>query len=134
MNDITATIGCVALDHLEEQLENRQIIGKFYRENLKNLKKVKLLKYPEHAHPNYQIFPIHVQDREVFANFMFTNGIQVNVNNRRNDKYTIFGGIRSDLPNTTLADADVILLPCHNDLTSNNLNKIVDKIKEYDNI
>jgi len=134
MNDITATIGCVALDHLNERLEKRQEIGNFYRDNLKNLKKVKLLKFPNHAHPNYQIFPIHIEDRRVFADFMFSNGIQVNVNNRRNDKYSIFGGMRSDLPNTAKADLDTILLPCHSDLSLDDLNRIVNKIKEYDNL
>ena len=134
MNDITATIGCVALDHLEEQLEKRQMVGNFYRNNLAGLKKLTLMKYPSYVHPNYQIFPIHIENREEFANFMFTNGIQVNVNNRRNDRYTIFGGLRDDLPNTARADDDVILLPCHSGLSIADLNKIVDKIKEYDNL
>jgi len=134
MNDITATIGCVALDSLNDQLEKRQIVGNFYRKNLKGLKKLKLLNYPEYSHPNYQIFPVHIQERVKFANFMFSNGIQVNVNNRRNDKYSIFGGIKSDLPNTTLADSDTILLPCHTGLSMDDLNKIVEKIKEFDGL
>ncbi len=134
MNDITATIGCVALDSLNDQLEKRQMIGKFYRENLKGLKKLKLLNYPEHSHPNYQIFPVHIQERERFANFMFSNGIQVVVNNRRNDKYSIFGGVRPDLPNTTLVDEDTILLPCHTGLSMNDLEKIATKVKEFDEL
>ena len=134
MNDITATIGSIALDHLDEQLRKRQVIGNFYRDNLKNVKGVKLINYPDYTSPNYQIFPIHIEDREDFAEFMFSNNIQVNVNNRRNDKYSVFGGIQSDLPNTTKADADVILLPCHGDLSLTDLNKIVNKIKEFSDL
>jgi perosamine synthetase len=134
MNDITATIGCVAMDHLDEQLLKRKYIGEKYRNELKNLKKLKLIKIPDYVEPNYQIFPIHIQDREKFANYMFSNGIQVNVNNRRNDKYTIFGGIRDYLVNTAKCDEDVILLPCHGDLTNEDLNKIISTIKQYDEL
>lgn len=131
MNDITATIACVALDSLDVQLEKRQMIGNFYREHLKDVKGFTLLTYPEYSIPNYQIFPIHVQNRREFAEFMFSNGIQVNVNNRRNDKYSIFGGERSDLINTAKADLDTILLPCHSGLSLDDLNRIVNKIKEF---
>ena len=134
MNDITATIGCVAMDHLDEQLQKRRCVGETYRNELHGLRKLKLITHSRHVEPNYQIFPVHVQDRERFAKFMFENGIQVNVNNRRNDRYSIFGGIRSDLPNTEKADADVILLPCHGNLNNDNLSKIISKIKEFDNI
>lgn len=132
MNDITATIGCVAMDHLDEQLKKRKFVGEKYREELQNLKKLTLLKFPHYCEPNYQIFPIHIKERERFANFMFKNGIQVNVNNRRNDKYSIFGGVNEELINLKKADEDVILLPCHGDLSENDVNKIIEKIKEFD--
>lgn len=134
MNDITATIGCVAMDHLNDQLSKRKSVGEKYREELKNLKKLTLIKIPDYVEPNYQIFPVHIQDRENFANYMFSNGIQVNVNNRRNDKYTIFGGVKDYLVNTAKCDEDVILLPCHGDLTDNDVNKIINTIKEFDSI
>lgn len=134
MNDITATMACVAMNNLDEQLEKRQTIGNFYRNNLNGLKKLTLINYPEYSHPNYQIFPIHIEDRQRFAEFMLSKNIQVIVNNRRNDKYTIFGGIKSDLPSVTKADNDVILLPCHSGLFVNDLSYIVDKILEYDKL
>lgn len=134
MNDITATIGCVAMDHLDKQIWVRRKIASRYISELQGLNKLKLLKYPSYSEPNFQIFPVHVQDRKEFAQFMFENGIQVNVNNRRNDKYSIFGGLRNDLPNTEKADADTILLPCHGDLTINDVDTIIEKIKEFDTI
>jgi perosamine synthetase len=134
MNDITATIGCVAMDHLPEQLAKRKIIGERYRNELTGLDKLTLTKVADYVQPNYQIFPIHIKDRAEFATFMFDNGIQVNVNNRRNDKYSIFGGVREDLVNTKRADEDVILLPCHGDLTEKDVDKIINKIKEFDKL
>lgn len=131
MNDITATLGCVAMDHLDDVLIKRKRIGERYRKELSNLKKIKLINYKEFWTPNYQIFPIHVKDREKFANFMWERNIQVNVNNRRNDIYEMFGGL-CELPNLKRADEDVILIPLHADLTNDDVTRIIGNIKEYD--
>jgi perosamine synthetase len=132
MNDITATIGCVAMDHLQEQLTLRKYIGNRYIKEFSNLKRIKLLKYSDDVDANFQLFPVHVEDRSKFANYMFERGIQVNVNNRRNDKYSIFGGVRKDLVNTKKCDEDVILLPMHTELTKDNIEKIITTVKQYD--
>jgi perosamine synthetase len=145
MNDITATIGCVAMDHLSEQIEKRTMVGERYRKELQNLKKLTLLNYPDYVTPNYQIFPVHIENRDEFAKFMFNNGIQVNVNNRRNDRYTLFGGQcnncdckveceKNNLPITNKCDQDVILLPCHGDLSNNDVTKIIETIKKFDEL
>ena len=62
---------------------------------------------------------------------MWTKGIQVNINNRRNDVYEMFGGL-CDLPNTKKADEEVILLPVHNDLTNKDISRIVDAVRNYE--
>jgi len=133
MNDITATLACVAIDYLDIPLTRRKHIGEFYRESLSSLNKMKLLNYKKEWTPNYQIFPVHVEERQKFAEFMLERGIQVNINNRRNDVYEIFGGI-CDLPNLKKADEDVILIPIHNDLTDEDVQRIVGTIKEYDEL
>lgn len=134
MNDITATLACVGLDHYEEAARKRQIIGTRYREELGSYSKIKLMKYYEDRKPNYQIFPIHVNDRIAFAKFMRRNGVMVNINNRRNDIYPMFGGQRSDLPMAAKADKDVILLPIHADLTQEQVSLIIESVKKYDSI
>ena len=131
MNDITATLACVAMDHLDVALGIRRKIGERYRRELSGLSKLTLVNYKEHWTPNYQIFPVHVEDRQKFAHFMWDRNIQVNVNNRRNDVYEMFGGL-CDLPNTQRADEDVILIPLHADLTDDDVTRIIETIREYD--
>lgn len=131
MNDITATLACVAIDSLDEALSLRRVIGEHYREELGGLSKVTLVDYKDHWTPNYQIFPIHVESRTEFAQFMWDRNIQVNVNNRRNDVYEMFGGM-CDLPNLKRADEDVILIPLHADLTTHDVTRVIAAIKEYD--
>ena len=132
MNDITATIGLVGLKHLDEALARRKEIGDRYRRDLVNCSKVKLVYIPPENVVNFQIFPVHVQNRSKFADFMRERGIFINVNNRRNDRYKIFGGLRNDLPNLARADEDTILIPLHCDLSDADVEKIISSIKEFD--
>ncbi len=133
MNDITATIGIVGLKHINEPLARRKKIGELYRREFENCSKVQTTYYPAENTPNYQIFPVHVQNRMKFALFMREHGIFVNINNRRNDRYSIFGGIKN-LPNLKRADEDTILIPIHYDLTDHDVEKIIDTVKKYDRI
>lgn len=130
MNDIVATLASCGLDHYEEAAEKRRIIGERYRKELAGLPKIKLMKYYDDRKPNYQIFPIHVQNRVGFAQYLRKNKIMVNINNRRNDIYPMFGGFRNDLVMTAAADKDVILLPIHADLTEEQVSYIIRKVKD----
>ena len=94
--------------------------------------RVKLLNYKIDRKPNYQIFPIHVQDRTRFAKFMWDNNVQVNINNRRNDVYSIFGGINKNLKNLNKVDKDVILLPIHLGLNKSDINRIIELVHKFD--
>lgn len=130
MNDITATLACVGLDHFEEAATKRRIIGERYREELALCPKIKLMKYYKDRMPNYQIFPIHVKNRVRFAEYLRKKNIMVNINNRRNDIYPMFGGLRKDLVMTAAADSDVVLLPIHADLTKEQVSHIIKTVKE----
>lgn len=134
MNDITATLACVGLDHFEEPAKKRRIIGERYRKELAKCTKIKLMQYYKDRKPNYQIFPIHVVNRVRFAQYLRKYGIMVNINNRRNDIYPMFGGYRKDLVVTARADADVILLPIHTDLTEKQVSYIIKKVQDAEKI
>lgn len=131
MNDIAATIGLVGLQHIDEALRRRKELGERYRKELSNCSKIKLLHYSPDITPNYQIFPVHIKNRLEFAKYMQKHGIQVKVNNRRNDRYSIFGE-KQDLPVTEKVDEDVILIPIHADLTDAQVERIIKTIKKYE--
>ena len=132
LNDIVSSLGIAAINHYDVPAKKRKKIGELYREELKGLNKFQLLPYYPDRTPNYQIFPIHVKDRNEFARYMWDNGIQIVVNNRRNDRYKIFGGIQKDLVNLERAEADTILLPIHWDLTDKDVDRIIDACKKWD--
>ncbi|MBU1032022.1 DegT/DnrJ/EryC1/StrS family aminotransferase [Patescibacteria group bacterium] len=130
MNDITATLAGAGVDHFDEAAKKRWVIGERYRKELTGYTKIKLMKYYNDRTPNYQIFPIHVENRIRFAKYLRKYNIRLNINNRRNDIYPMFGGQRSDLPITERADQDVVLLPMHTDLTEEQVTYIIKKIKD----
>ncbi len=134
MNDIVATFACAAMKGLDSALKKRREIGNIYRSEMKNLKKIKLINYKNDRSPNYQIFPVHVANRSQFAKFMWNNNVQVNVNNRRNDIYSIFGGLNKGLLNLNKADKDVILLPLHLGLRKIDIEKILNLVFKFDKI
>lgn len=130
MNDIIATLASVGVDHFEQAAKKRMHIGERYRKELSDCPDIKLMKYYDDRKPNYQIFPIHVKNRLSFAKYLIKYNIMVNINNRRNDIYPMFGGLRKDLPVTALADADVVLLPIHADLTDEDASYIIKKVHD----
>ena len=81
-----------------------------------------------------KFFPSMLKTEMNLQNLCGVKGIQVNINNRRNDIYDMFGGIQTDLKNLERADNDVILIPMHNDLKDDDVDRIIDNIKLYDKI
>lgn len=130
MNDITATLASVGVDHYDEAAARRKKIGERYRKELEGVKGIKLLKYYNDRIPNYQLFPIHVANRLTFAEYMNKNNIMIRINNRRNDIYPMFGGIKKDLLNTKRVDEDVALLPIHTGLTDEDISYVISKVKD----
>ncbi len=133
MNDITATLALVGLRHVDIPLERRQVIGKRYRNELGDCQKIRIMEYHADRRPNYQLFPVCVDDRPSFSEWMWAQGIQVVVNNRRSDRYSIMGGLR-DLPVTERADREVILLPIHCQLSDDDQARVIEAVLEYDRI
>jgi perosamine synthetase len=131
MNDITATLALAGLRHIEVPLARRRIIGERYRRELSDCRRIRLVEYYPDRTPNYQILPVHVDDRARFADWMWSRGIQVVANNRRSDRYSIMGGLR-DLPVTERADRDAILLPIHFHLSDADQDRVIDAVRHYD--
>lgn len=130
MNDITATMAVAAMGALDSALEKRAHIAQLYNEKLSKLEVIKPAVRDHNNVPNYQIYPVHVKDRELLAKIMLEDDIHLTVNNRRNDLYPVFGGLQ-DLPSTAKCDSDSILLPLHLGLSDNHISRIFERIDAY---
>jgi len=130
MNDIAATIGLEQLKSFDSIFLRRAQIAKIYRQELEGVPAITLLENKnDRVHANW-LFAMHVKRRTKFAEVMHSKGIEVAVHNWRNDKYTIFGGLRKDLPNTEKVDKTLICIPLHPKLSDEDIDYIINSIKE----
>ncbi|MGD6852599.1 MAG: DegT/DnrJ/EryC1/StrS family aminotransferase [Candidatus Bathyarchaeia archaeon] len=130
MNGFLAAMGREQLSYLDGILCERRRKAKIYGEELANVKGVTPMQYGENRESSYFLYPIHVKRRRKFAEALNRKGIEVNVQNYRNDRFSVFGGPRDDLPNTAKIDRDSICLPIHEDLTENDQQYIIEAVKE----
>lgn len=130
LNDVAASLGLEQLKFFDKIFEKRAYIAKIYREELENVKGLKLLESrSDRVHGNW-LFPLHVNKRLQFAKMMRSNNIEVMVHNERNDKYDIFGGIKKDLLNTKKAEETAICIPLHHKLSDEDICEIINIIKK----
>jgi len=133
MNDIAATIGLEQLKHFDSIFERRKEIAEKYKRELRNIPGIKLLKYEnDRIHANW-LFVVHIDNRNDFMEHMNSKGIITTIHNWRNDKYSIFGGIKKDLPNLEKLNKTLVNLPFHYGLSNYEIDYIIQEIKNYFN-
>lgn len=133
MNDINAVIGLEGLKDYPTTSTRRIGIAYRYGTELADVKGLTLMNYnhTENQHACW-LFPMHVVNRSKFARLMRAKGIEVAVHNWRNDDYTVFGADleREPLPNTEKLNNDLIHIPLHAELTNEEVDYIINTIKE----
>lgn len=130
MNSFLASIGREQLKYVDEILSERRRKAKIYDKELKGIDGISLMEYKKDRESAYYLYPIHVEKRLEFARMMDSKGIEVYAQNFRNDRLSIFGGLRKDLTNTCKIDKDFICLPIHQDINLKELDYIIKTIRE----
>ena len=130
MNAIAASMGIAQLEYIDELLKIRKGKVKIYQEELEGANNVTLFDYSDKQieGSNY-MFPIHVKRRASFLKKMAEHKIEAFVHNFRNDVYTVFGGARY-LPVMAYFDTTNVSLPCHHDVSDDDILRITKIIKE----
>lgn len=129
MTDVQAVIGISHLEDLPNILKRRQEIAKIYRQELQEVSGVTLFENKTDRISSYQLFSIHVENRENFCKMMRSKNIDVSIVHIRNDIYNVFGGRRDDLPVLDKFTDTNISIPIHNKLTDEDINRIIKAIR-----
>jgi perosamine synthetase len=125
MTNITATIGLAHLDDLPIILRRRNEIVVRYRESLKAVPGVTLFKSQPDRTSGNQLFTLHVEKRDDFCRMMHSKNVEVSMVHARNDQYSVFGGLRSDLPILDQFASSYISLPLHNRLSDEEVDYVI---------
>jgi len=130
LNDYCAALGLANLECFQSRLERRRKIAGIYREEFNKLDNLLLFNEQEDRKSSYWLFGMHVQKRESFIKYLKENGIVAHVIHQRIDRNECFGGLK-DLPNQKRFDETQIHIPIHDGLTDEDVDKIVQTVKEW---
>ncbi len=118
MTDIGAAMGLCALGEFNEILTHRQKLFASYQEGLKNAQGIKLLgtNFTDRTHGAWLCTAL-VERRRDFMLKLRENKIESGQVHYRNDRYSVLGGRRDDLPLMDSIEDNYIVLPLHTKMT-----------------
>lgn len=90
MNDIAATIGIAHLPYAEEVIRKRTDNASYYKNELADLSRLRLLQEKPDRQSSYWLFTARVDDQMGFIRYMKENGIGCSIVHARNDKNSVF--------------------------------------------
>lgn len=129
MSNIMAAIGIVQLDRVQEFKNKRQAIAKTYCKSLSNIKEIELLDFNfDEVLPH--IFAIKVKKRDELRTYLIDSNIECGIHYKPNHLHTKYKS-EFDLPVTEQIYEEILTLPCHFDLTEEEQNTVIDKIREF---
>ena len=129
LNSISSAMGREQLHYVEKILDERRKKAKIYDEELSSAKGISLMENSADRQSAYFLYPMHVERRLKFLEAMRKHGIELTVQSYRNDRFSVFGKQRKDLPCTEKLEKDFICLPIHEDLTVEDQKYIIEAVK-----
>lgn len=132
MTDLGAAVGLAGLDEFDVMIAHRRALLNQYISNLNGLKEIKLVgipnSYSEHA---AWLFTILATRRRDLQKFLYVNGVESNQVHYRNDRYSILGGRRDDLPNMDKIEESYLVLPLHTRMELGDVDRVSNLIFEF---
>jgi dTDP-4-amino-4,6-dideoxygalactose transaminase len=130
MTDIAAAMGLAALNEFDDTLRHRQMLLSTYVNQLSDFEDVSIVGRPEpdEIHAAW-LCTISAEDRLGLQAALADDGIESGQVHYRNDRYSIFGGRRDDLPNMDFIEDRYLVLPLHTHMSVGDVERICARIK-----
>ena len=141
MDEFRSAFGLLQLDRVDGEIAKRQKVAQYYRENLQGVSGIRMLYDIPGVHHNYTYFPILVnaKDYGMSRDALYDKLKAENIFSRRYfyplcSGFPTYRGLPSAaparLPVATKVSQEVLCLPMYADLQREDLNKIVNILKE----
>jgi dTDP-4-amino-4,6-dideoxygalactose transaminase len=130
MNDIAAGIGLAGLRNIGQTIEKRNKLFNLYEEGIKStdLRIVGKSKTNKYYNSAWLITVVVNGDRIGLMKKLRENGIESAQVHYRNDRYSIFGGRKDDLPVMDELEDRYLVLPLHTKIGAEHISRICDVI------
>lgn len=130
LDEIQAAILLKKVNFLDSENERRRLIAQCYIENIKNKK---IILPPQKTGCCWHVFPIHINDREKFQQYLKDNGIETaihyNIPPHKQLAYVEFE--HCSFPITEKIYDTELSLPCNSTLSTEQINHIIKTINEW---
>ncbi len=133
MNNVTAAMGLSQLNKLGTFINKRKNIFEKYTKELENIGDIKLPPTPEFEYiSSYYFFWIQTKHRDKLAKFLLDKGIYTTFRYWPLDKIELFSEYAiEDYSNSDYAASHTLNIPLHQSLSDEDVNLIINSIKEY---
>lgn len=112
MNNVTATIGLVQLDHIASVIERHVDNGRYFDQALQGIPGLTLCRWEARAEPSYWFYTVLTEKRESFSRHLAAHGIASSQAHKRNDRHSVFAASRCELPGLDAFHEKMIHIPC----------------------
>jgi dTDP-4-amino-4,6-dideoxygalactose transaminase len=131
MTDIAAAMGIAALNEFDATLAYRQKLFQAYRRGLAGINGIKLIGADptDRTHAAWLCTAL-VDKRVDFMKYLREHKIESGQVHYRNDRYSILGGRRDDLPNMDAVEENYIVLPLHMHMKEGDVDYVCNIIKK----
>lgn len=130
MTDVAACLGISSLNEFDQIISHRQNLFNVYVKGLNNIPGIKVIgaELKDRTHAAW-LCTVLVENRVDLMKKLHHHNIESAQVHYRNDRYSIFGGRRNDLPNMDLIEDKYLVLPLHTRVSVEDIHHICDVIK-----
>ncbi len=131
MTDISAALGLASLEEFDQTFALRRSLLETYVEGFKDVDGIELIGgegYEDRVHAAW-LCTVLVDNRRDLQIKLLEEGVESNQVHYRNDRYSIFGGRRNDLPNMDELEDNYLVLPLHTAMKVADVERIVSVVK-----
>ena len=129
MNNVTATIGLVQLEHIAPVLRRHIDNGRYFDRALQGIPGLALCAWDAEAEPSYWFYTVLAERRNDLARYLTDKGIGNSLAHRRNDWHSVFADSRRPLPGLDAFWARMLHIPCGWWVTDEDREFIADTIR-----
>lgn len=130
MNNVTAAIGNIQLNHALDIIEKYIANGQYYDEALKGTEGVTLVPYYSNTEPSYWLYTMRVENRSDFCKMMEGKGIMASPLHHRSDTHSVFASSRCELPQLEEWYKSFVHIPCGWWVDKETREKVVEAVKK----
>ena len=131
MNEMSAALGLLVLEEVEEHIQKRKILTELYTENLRGIKNLSFLKFKSNVKRNYQYMIIKTDCRDL----LYEKLKEYNIFTRKYfyplcSDFNWYKNLHSYVPIARQISQQTLCLPLYGDLTKEEVIRICDIIKK----